>query len=61
VLTIFSMEAGLIYLVTLYLHEVMHLSPLSTGLAFDVPASPRLPRASLRARLSLDVARDPCC
>lgn len=37
VLTIFSMEAGLIYLVTLYLQEVIHLDPLSTGLVFGVP------------------------
>jgi MFS family permease len=37
VLTIFSMEAGLIYLVTLYLQEVLHLGPAATGLVFGVP------------------------
>lgn len=37
VLTIFSMEAGLIYLVTLYLQEVLHLGPLMTGVVFGIP------------------------
>lgn len=37
VLTIFSMEAGLIYLVTLYLQEVLYLGPVTTGLVFGVP------------------------
>ncbi|WP_322104074.1 MFS transporter [Paraburkholderia sp. J41] len=37
VLTIFSMEAGLIYLVTIYLQEVLHLGPFATGLVFGVP------------------------
>jgi MFS family permease len=36
-LTIFSMEAGLVFLITLYLQEVLHLGPLSTGLIFGVP------------------------
>ena len=36
-LTIFSMETGLIYLVTLYLQDVLHLTPLATGLIFGVP------------------------
>ncbi|WP_219847819.1 MFS transporter [Burkholderia multivorans] len=37
VLTIFSMEAGLIYLVTIYLQKVLHLGPFATGLVFGVP------------------------
>ncbi|MCA0850673.1 MFS transporter [Salipiger thiooxidans] len=37
VLIIFSMEAGLIYLVTLYLQELLHLGAITTGLLFGVP------------------------
>ncbi|MFC5947533.1 MFS transporter [Pseudonocardia lutea] len=37
VLTIFSMEAGLIFLMTIYMQEVLHLGPLQTGLVFGVP------------------------
>jgi MFS family permease len=36
-LTIFSMEAGLVFLITLYLQEVLHLGPLTTGLIFGIP------------------------
>jgi MFS family permease len=36
-LTIFSMEAGLVFLITLYLQAVLHLGPLITGLIFGVP------------------------
>src|SRR5205823_10985301 len=36
-LTIFSMEAGLVFLTTLYLQNVLHLGPLATGLVFGVP------------------------
>ncbi|MBV8890024.1 MAG: MFS transporter [Alphaproteobacteria bacterium] len=36
-LTIFSMEAGLIFVMTLYLQEVLHFGPLTTGLIFGVP------------------------
>ena len=36
-LTIFSMEAGLIFLITLYLQDVLHFGPLATGLVFGVP------------------------
>jgi MFS family permease len=36
-LTIFSMEAGLVFLMTLYLQDVLHLGPLTTGLVFGVP------------------------
>jgi MFS family permease len=36
-LTIFSMEAGLIFLMTLYLQDVLHFGPLMTGLIFGVP------------------------
>jgi MFS family permease len=36
-LTIFSMEAGLVFLATLYLQNVLHFGPLATGLVFGVP------------------------
>ena len=36
-LTIFSMEAGLVFLTTLYLQNVLHFGPLATGLVFGVP------------------------
>jgi predicted MFS family arabinose efflux permease len=36
-LTIFSMEAGLVFLTTLYLQNVLHLGPLAAGLVFGVP------------------------
>jgi predicted MFS family arabinose efflux permease len=36
-LTIFSMEAGLIFLMTLYLQDVLHLPPSIAGLIFGVP------------------------
>ena len=36
-LTIFSMGAGLIFLMTLYLQDVLHFGPLTTGLIFGVP------------------------
>jgi len=36
-LTIFSMEAGLVFLMTLYLQDVLHFGPLMTGLVFGVP------------------------
>jgi predicted MFS family arabinose efflux permease len=36
-LIVFSMEPGLIYLMTLYLQDVLHFAPLTTGLVFGVP------------------------
>ncbi|MCH8684423.1 MFS transporter [Pedomonas mirosovicensis] len=36
-LAIFSMEAGLIFLMTLYLQDVLHLPPSTAGLIFGVP------------------------
>ena len=36
-LTIFSMEAGLVFLMTIYLQDVLHVGPLATGLVFGVP------------------------
>lgn len=36
-LIIFSMEAGLVFLVTLYIQNVLHFGPLTTGLIFGVP------------------------
>lgn len=36
-LIVFSMESGLIFLMTLYLQDVLHFSALTTGLLFGVP------------------------
>ncbi len=36
-LTIFSMEAGLVFLMTLYLQDILNFGPLTTGLVFGVP------------------------
>lgn len=36
-LTVFSMEPALIFLMTLYLQDVLHFSPLTAGLIFGVP------------------------
>lgn len=36
-LTLFAMEVSLIFVMTLYLQEVLQLSPVLTGLAFGVP------------------------
>jgi MFS family permease len=36
-LVIFSMEAGLVFLMTLYLQDVLRLGPWTTGLVFGVP------------------------
>ncbi len=36
-LVLFAMEISLIFVMTLYLQKVLHLSPLLTGLAFGVP------------------------
>ncbi|MFV2110006.1 MULTISPECIES: MFS transporter [Micromonosporaceae] len=36
-LVIFSMETGMIFLMTLYLQNVLNFSPVTTGLAFGVP------------------------
>jgi MFS family permease len=36
-LVMFTMEAGLVYLMTLYLQDVLHFAPLATGLVFGVP------------------------
>jgi MFS family permease len=36
-LIVFSMEAGLVFLMTLYLQDVLHFGPLTTGLVFGVP------------------------
>ncbi|HTO45635.1 MAG TPA: MFS transporter [Burkholderiales bacterium] len=37
VLIIFSMEAGLVFLMTLYIQAVLRFGPLATGLIFGVP------------------------
>ncbi|MFD7645816.1 MFS transporter [Kitasatospora sp. NPDC059795] len=36
-LVVFSMESALIFLMTLYLQDVLHFAPLTTGLIFGVP------------------------
>jgi len=36
-LIVFSMEPGAIYLMTLYLQDVLHFAPMTTGLVFGVP------------------------
>ncbi|HLG48940.1 MAG TPA: MFS transporter [Reyranella sp.] len=36
-LTIFSMEAGLVFLMTIYLQDLLHVGPLTTGLVFGIP------------------------
>jgi predicted MFS family arabinose efflux permease len=36
-LVVFSMEPALIFLTTLYLQEVLHFAPMTTGLIFGVP------------------------
>ncbi|MFJ4439298.1 MFS transporter [Streptomyces sp. NPDC088923] len=36
-LVVFSMETAMIFLMTLYLQNVLHYSPLTTGLVFGVP------------------------
>ncbi len=36
-LVVFSMEPALIFLVTLYLQDALHLSPFDTGLIFGIP------------------------
>jgi MFS family permease len=36
-LVVFSMEPGMIFLVTLYLQDVLRFTPLTTGLVFGVP------------------------
>jgi MFS family permease len=36
-LIVFTMEPGLIFLMTLYLQELLHFTPLTTGLIFGVP------------------------
>jgi len=51
VLTIFSMEAGLIYLVTIYLQEVLHLGPFATGLVFGVPGLASIVAGILAGRI----------
>jgi MFS family permease len=36
-LVVFSMESALVFLMTLYLQEVLHFAPLTTGLIFGLP------------------------
>jgi MFS family permease len=50
-LTMFTMEPALIFLMTLYLQEVLHLSPLTTGLAFGVPGLAAVAAGVIAGRL----------
>ncbi len=47
----FSTETALIFLMTLYLQEVLHLSPLATGLAFGVPGLAAIAAGVIAGRL----------
>ncbi|WP_206126487.1 MFS transporter [Burkholderia sp. Ac-20379] len=51
ILVIFSMEAGLIYLVTLYLQDVLHLGALATGLVFGIPGLASVAAGVLAGRI----------
>ncbi len=51
VLTIFSMEAGLIFLMTLYLQDVLHFGALTTGLVFGVPGLASIGAGILAGRI----------
>jgi MFS family permease len=51
VLTIFSMEAGLVFLMTLYLQNVLHFGPLTTGLIFGVPGLASVTAGVLAGRI----------
>jgi MFS family permease len=50
-LVILSMESGLIFLMTLYLQDVLHLSPLATGLVFGVPGLASVAAGIIAGRL----------
>ena len=50
-LTIFSMEAGLVFLMTIYLQDVLHVGPLTTGLVFGVPGLASVAAGVLAGRI----------
>jgi MFS family permease len=50
-LVVFSMESGLVYLMTLYLQEVLGFAPLTTGLVFGVPGLASVAAGILAGRL----------
>jgi MFS family permease len=50
-LIIFSMEAGLVFLVTLYLQDVLHFGPLKTGLIFGIPGLASVAAGVLAGRI----------
>lgn len=45
------MESGLIFLMTLYLQNVLHLAPLTTGLIFGVPGLASVAAGIIAGRL----------
>ena len=50
-LVMFSMETALIFLMTLYLQEILNLSPLATGLAFGIPGLAAVAAGVIAGRL----------
>jgi MFS family permease len=50
-LVVFSMETGMIFLMTLYLQNVLGLSPLTTGLVFGVPGLAAIAAGPIAGRL----------
>jgi MFS family permease len=50
-LTVFSMEPAMIYLMTLYLQEVLRFAPLTTGLVFGIPGLSSVAAGTIAGRL----------
>jgi predicted MFS family arabinose efflux permease len=50
-LTIFSMEAALVFLMALYLQDVLHLGPVTTGLVFGVPGLSSIAAGAVAGRI----------
>jgi MFS family permease len=50
-LVVFAMETGMIFLMTLYLQEVLTLSPLTTGLIFGAPGLAAVAAGVIAGRL----------
>jgi len=50
-LVIFTMEPGMIFLMTLYLQNILHFSPLATGLIFGIPGLASVAAGVIAGRL----------
>lgn len=50
-LIVFTMESALIYLMTLYLQDVLHFSPQTTGLVFGIPGLASVAAGIIAGRL----------